>query len=133
MRLIQNLSKLLRNPARAGLPLIAQGRTGSLPRRHVLLQELPLAGFQHHRGEGVWPFLDLGAELELRREPYNPHDRYAIAVWFKNERLGYVPRKHNRLLAELMDRGERLGARVTRLLETDNPWRRVRICIELDV
>jgi len=83
--------------------------------------------------EGIWSFLHVGAELELRREPYNLHDRRAIAVWFKNEHLGYIPRRHNRLLAELMDRGEHLGARVTRLLETDNPWRRMRIRIELEV
>jgi len=129
MRLIHNLAKILRSPVRAGFAY--PGR--DLPDRHVLLQELPLAGFQHHRGEGVWPFLNLGVELELRREPYNPYDRQAIAVWFKNEHLGYIPRRHNRLLADLMDRGERLGARVTRLLETDNPWRRVRIRIELGV
>jgi hypothetical protein len=35
------------------------------------------------------------------------------------------------MLARLIDRGERLEARVIRLLESDNPWRRVRIRVEL--
>lgn len=99
--------------------------------RRVLLHEVPLAGFQHHRGPGIWRFLSLGAELRLKREPYNLYDANAIAVWFKNDLLGYIPRRDNLLLARLMDRGERLEARVIRLLESDNPWRRVRIRVEL--
>ena len=126
MQLIRTLSRFLHLPPR--LP-----RRGRAPARacRILLHEMPLAGFEHHRGPGVWPFLSLGAELSLRREPFNRHDINAIGVWFRNEHLGYVPRRDNPMLARLMDRGERLEARVVRLLESDNPWRRVRIRVEL--
>jgi hypothetical protein len=98
-------------------------------KRRIVLQESPLAGFQYHRAPAVWPFLQIGASLHLRREPSNPHDHYAIAVWFKNEHLGYVPRRENRTLAQLLDQGEHLEATIVRLLEEENPWRKIRIQI----
>jgi len=101
------------------------------PGRRILLQESPLAGYQYHRAAGIWPFLRVGETLSLRREPANPHDANAIAVWFKNEHLGYVPRRENKTLAQMMDRGERLEAQIVRLLEDDNPWRRLRFRIDL--
>ena len=99
--------------------------------RRILLQESPLAGYQYHRAPGIWPFLRVNEKLQLRRELGNPHDSHAIAVWFKNEHLGYVPRRENKTLAQMMDRGERLEARIIRLLDEDNPWRRIRFRIDL--
>jgi hypothetical protein len=101
------------------------------PALHILLQESPLAGYQYHRASGVWPFLRVGEALKLRREPGNPHDPNAIAVWYKNEHLGYVPRLENRTLAQMLDRGERLEARIVRLLDDENPWRRIRFRVDL--
>jgi hypothetical protein len=97
----------------------------------ILLQESPLAGYQYHRASGIWPFLQIGAALRLHREPGNPYDPNAIAVWYLNEHLGYVPRRENRTLAQMMDRGERLEARIVRLREDDNPWRRIRFRVDL--
>ena len=105
--------------------------TLSQSRRRLILQESPLAGFQHHRAAAIWPFLRVGEALHLKREPCNPHDRYAVAVWFRNEHLGYVPRRENRTLARLMDQGERPQATLIRLLEEENPWRKIRIRVEL--
>lgn len=101
------------------------------PARRILLQESPLAGYQYHRAAGVWPFLRVGEALRLRREPGNLHDANAIAVWYKNEHLGYVPRRENRTLAQMLDRGERLEARIVRLLDDENPWRRIRFRVDL--
>jgi hypothetical protein len=33
------------------------------------------------------------------------------------------------VVAQLLDRGERLEAHISRLLESDNPWRRIRISV----
>lgn len=101
------------------------------PRRRLILQESPLAGYQYHRAAAIWPFLRVGEKLHLRREPSNPHDRYAIAVWFRNEHLGYIPQRENRTLAKLMDQGERPEASIIRLLDEANPWRKIRIRVEM--
>ena len=95
----------------------------------VLFQEFMLAGYQYHRADGVWPFLQTGEALRLQREPYNRHDSNAIAVYFKNDMLGYISRGENRVLAQMMDHGESLEASITQLLPDLKPWRGVRFSV----
>ncbi len=46
--------------------------------------------------------LSTGAQLRLVREPTNPHDRYAVAVYNANgQRLGYVPAGDAKLASHL--------------------------------
>jgi len=101
-----------------------------LRRPRVLEGGIALAGFQYHRASGVWPFLAVGAELILRRERLNPYDRNAISVWFKNDRLGYIPRDRSAALAKRMDGGDRISARIACLRESKNPKQRILIRVE---
>lgn len=93
---------------------------------HVSVQEYILAGFQYHRAEGVWPFLRVGEALRLKREPYNQYDPNAIAVYFKNDMLGFIPSSDNELLAQKMDQGEPLEAFITQLRSDSEAGRSVR-------
>ena len=97
----------------------------------VLIQESPIAGFQFYRGDDIWPFLQVDEKLSLVRESLNEHDRDAVAVYFKREKLGFVPRGENKAIAQMLDNGARLEARITRLLTDTDPGRRVRISVTL--
>lgn len=97
----------------------------------LLIQESPIAGFEHHKGQHIWRFLRVGEPLRLVREAANPHDANAVAVYFRGDKLGYVPRRENAAVAQMLDRGNVLGARIVRLLEEPNPWRRIRFSVEL--
>jgi hypothetical protein len=108
-----------------GLAAAPAARANRTPPQ-LVLQESPLAGFQFHRGEALWHRLAVGSPLSLAREPQNPHDPRAVAVFFEGEKLGYVPRLDNAAVAQLLDRREPLHARVTGLRESSNPWERVR-------
>ena len=99
--------------------------------RSVLIQESPVAGFQFHRGEDVWSSLAVGAAVELVREPDNAHDADAVAIYFNAEKLGYVPRAENGVVAQMLDRGEDLAASISRLTIDDDPWQRVRFSVYL--
>ena len=70
-------------------------------------------------------------ELKLVREPDNIHDPNAVAVYFHEEQLGYVPRVENTAIAQMLDRGEHLEASITQLTVDENPWQRIRIGISL--
>lgn len=60
------------------------------------------------------PNLQAGDELTLLREPGNKYDSMAILVLNKDgEKLGYVPRRDNRVIANLMDAGKQLSVVVT--------------------
>jgi hypothetical protein len=93
----------------------------------VRVQQVPLAGFQFHAGPAVWDRLAEGDALSLVREPANRHDPRAVAVLWQGVALGYLPRSDNRVVAEAMDQGWRVSARIGRLVPHPNPWRRVRV------
>ena len=123
--------------ASATLPFVGHARAaepshelhGEGVEREFLIQESPVAGFQYHDGESVWLRLSEGDLLQLLREPDNPYDRRAIAVYWSESKLGYVPRAANTAVSQMMDRGERLTARIMRLRESRNPWKRVELSI----
>ena len=61
----------------------------------LLVQESPLAGYRYAAADGLWPQLQVGDELDLSREPDNPHDTNAVRVAWRGHKLGYVPQREN--------------------------------------
>ena len=104
----------------------AQART-----RRMLLQTSPVAGFQYHEGDAVWPLLSTGASLALVREPQNAYDERVVRVDWNGHQLDYVPRLDNAAVAQLFDRGETLEARIAALRESRDPWQRIGIEVGL--
>ena len=91
----------------------------------MLVQSSPLAGFQYYQGKQLWEEMKVGDALTLVREPDNPHDSNAVRVEWRGHRLGYVPRRENHSVAQHMDRGGGVEARVSRLTRHHNPWQRI--------
>lgn len=58
--------------------------------------------------EEIFPNIAKGDNLELFREKSNEHDELAILVKFNGEKIGYVPKRNNEVLANLMDAGKEL-------------------------
>ena len=74
-----------------------------------------LVGLSYYDLEYVYHHIHEGTSLELRREPRNRHDYNAIAVYFRNHKIGFLPKAANELAAHLMDEGGRLKALVTKV------------------
>ena len=91
----------------------------------MLVQSSPLAGFQYYQGRQLWDEIKVGDALALVRESGNPRDPNAVRVEWRGHKLGYVPRRENQAVAQHMDRGGRVEARVSRLLVHRNPWQRI--------
>lgn len=104
--------------------LSAQPRAESI---RVLVQSSPLAGFQFYAGRELWDEMKAGDALVLVREPDNTHDANAVRVEWRGRKLGYLPRAENRAVAEEMDRGGKVTARIARLNRHLDPWRRIQI------
>ncbi|KFB69607.1 HIRAN domain-containing protein [Candidatus Accumulibacter vicinus] len=105
--------------------LVLGGYAGAAETIRVLVQSSPLAGSQYYAVAELWSQIKPGDRLILIREPDNRHDRKAIRVEWNGRLLGYVPRAENRAVAQAIDAGEKLEARVSRLRDDPNPWRRV--------
>lgn len=91
------------------------------------LQTSPLAGFQYHSGEALWPQLAAGQRFTLTREADNRFDDRAVRVEWQGHKLGYIPRLDNAAVSQLLDRGEMLEAEIVGLENSSNPWDRVKV------
>ena len=97
-----------------------------------VLQTCPIAGFQFYEGEHVWNRLHDGAALHLKREADNPYDDRAVGVWWYRSKLGYVPRRDNAAVCQLLDRRIPLHARLVARRQSSDPWQRLEMAILLD-
>lgn len=71
-----------------------------------------IAGLAYAEGPRLLPNLNAGDAVALVREPLNPHDSRAVRIDWQGHKLGYVPRAHNALIAQRMDSGETLDAKI---------------------
>lgn len=84
-------------------------------KRRVFFKECAVAGWNFHHPEDFWDELYEGAKLVLLRERANKHDCNAVAVALAEDIggdvedfdciIGYVPRKENEMIANMMDMG----------------------------
>lgn len=104
----------------------------AMPCRAVVVQQSPIAGFQYYAGNDIFSDLQVDTPFLLKREPNNKYDSNAVAIYFKQYKLGFIPRADNTAVAQMLDRGERLSAKVVELSMSENPWKRVRFEVTLN-
>lgn len=115
----------------SGLFALVRPAIAAAPGRAILLQTSPIAGFQYHAGESVWPQLRRGQALDLIREPRNRYDGKAVRIEWHGHILGYVPCVQNTAVAQMLDRGERLTAWIADLHLSSDPWERIELAISI--
>lgn len=64
-----------------------------------------IAGFTYYEGAEVFNELKIGTHLTLKREPENKFDPYAIALYYNDKKLGFVPRGENKELSKFLEMG----------------------------
>jgi len=122
-----------------GLPLLIPSKQGlSQPnakhdRRDVLIQTSPIAGFQYYQGEFFWEQLSVRDQLQLSREPDNPYDENAVAIYREGIKLGYLPRVENIVVARMMDKGQLINALIENKQKSADPWERMTVEVWLRI
>jgi len=101
-----------------------------IPRRKIFLQQFFVAGFRHYKGMELLPYMQENDLLELRREPDNEHDANAIALYWQQEKIGYLPADINEVTARIMDaKALPLLGMITHLNHEVKPWENVAAAI----
>lgn len=116
------MAVLLPNGARAGILRY---------RQTYLLNRFSIAGFFYYEGSKVLHHLKSGDRLVLRAEPTNPHDEFAVEIFFGPDKLGYVPRSDNRHISRLLQQGAALRCKVIEVKDSDE-WQNVRVAVSLE-
>lgn len=109
---------ILRGPGGAlGAVALAAPAAAGVAQASVTLLSTYVAGTAYHKAGEAAATLRPGDVLALQRERRNDYDPRAIAVRTRSGvKLGYVPRTDNHALANLMDAGFDVSARVQRIL-----------------
>lgn len=74
-----------------------------MKRKHLL--HCNIAGFTYYEGPIVFNRLQIGTELRLVVEPENQYDHDAIALYFEEHKLGFIPRTENKTLSIFLKQG----------------------------
>lgn len=62
-----------------------------------------LAGLSHYDFKQLREKIAEGDEVALKRETTNAHDAFAVEVYWKDHKLGYLPAYENVVLANMLD------------------------------
>jgi len=97
----------------------------------LLLQHSPVAGLQYYEGERVWSQFQLNQLLTLQREADNPYDKRAVVIYWNDAKLGYIPRRDNAAISQMLDRGEKLQVQILQLNDADAYWKRMQVAVSV--
>ncbi len=96
----------------------------------IYLQQFFVAGFRYYKGMQLLTKIAVSDFLELRREPNNPYDDCAIALYWQHEKIGFVPASNNEVISRLIDANALpLLAQITHINKLVQPWENLAVAI----
>lgn len=104
----------------ATLPLVSLATT---KREGFKLCTLKVAGLQY--GDMAGCHFRVAQALQLKREADNVYDKYAVAIYAEEKRVGYIPKENARILAALLDNGIKLDVEVRYFDKKKPVWDRL--------
>lgn len=75
-------------------------------KKEIMVLECMVAGTSFRKLDKVEAELLSTVQLEMKREGKNEFDQFAIALYFKEIKVGYIPKEKNQVIARLMDAGK---------------------------
>lgn len=101
------------------------------PSRNIM--DFHLAGFAYYDGLDVIEELKLGQEVHLVKEINNPYDNEAVAIYYKNRKIGYVPKEKNSFFSTLIyyGYGEIFEAKIQYVNMENHPDRQFRVVVRV--
>lgn len=97
----------------------------SIYSRHIT--DFNVAGMRYWDGALVLDELKVGANLTMVVEENNPHDPDAVALYWENTKIGYIPKDSNWLPAQLLRFGHNdvLECRILKVNTEADTWKQV--------
>ena len=92
-----------------------------------------IAGFTYYNGVDVFENLKIGVQLWLKAEPENRFDPHAVAIYYRDEKLGFVPRSENELLSKFLNLGysDLFEAKISQVSPEATPEKQVRVVVRI--
>jgi len=100
-------------------------------RKDMLALSCLVAGTSFRSLKEAEPLINLQTVFKLKREQDNEFDKKAVAIYFDEEKIGYVPKAKNEVIANLMDEGKRFSAKLISK-EWEGDWLKLDIEVYLN-
>ena len=103
------------------------------PIKKIHLTNFHIAGFSFFEGCEAFERLKIGTKLDLVREEDNPFDPYAVAIYYGDYKLGFIPRGDNHDISKYMDMGleDIYEVRITRITPDAHPEQQVEVIVNI--
>lgn len=101
------------------------------PSRYFM--DFHIAGFAYYDGLDVIAQLKLGQSVTLVGEPDNPHDPDAVAIYYQDKKLGYIPAAKNEMFSTFLYFGHEdlFEARIQMAQLDQHPERQFRVVVRV--
>ena len=102
-----------------------------MEKRHLLTTHI--AGFGFWDGVEAFEQLRIGTVLRMVREDDNKFDPYAVALYYGDYKLGFLPRGENHEISKYLEMGyaDIYEVRINRLAPQEHPENQVGIIVRL--
>ena len=78
--------------------------------KDITVLDCLVAGTSFYNVKSIDEELKVSDKLDLQREPTNEYDEFAIAIYFKEQKIGFIPKIKNESVARLLDAGKKFHA-----------------------
>ena len=98
--------------------------------KEILVLECLVAGTSFRKLQDLEPELISEVKIELKRDTKNEHDKMAVELLFNNNKIGYIPKEKNEVIARLLDAGKSFFG-ILHAKEWEGNWLRLDIKVYL--
>jgi hypothetical protein len=81
-------------------------------KKEILVLECMVAGTSFRKLDTIEADLAATVKLDIKREGKNEFDKFAVALYYKTVKVGYIPKDKNEVIARLMDAGKAFYATI---------------------
>lgn len=93
------------------------------------LDDFYLAGAKFYQLPWILNDLKIGDDIALIPEPENRYDENAVAIHFKEKKLGFVPRVNNSNLQKLILANANVMGKISVLNPQGEQWKQVKVTL----
>jgi hypothetical protein len=93
-----------------------------------------LAGFTYYDGIEVFQELKVGTLLTMKAEPENKYDPNAVAIYYGDKKLGFIPKEENKLIFQFLTLGhtDLFETRINRISPESHPEKQVGVLVRIN-
>lgn len=97
------------------------------------LAHFDIAGFTYYEGVLAFNELQIGVQLQLKLDEDNKYDARAVAIYYNQYKLGFIPRNENRVFYKFLKVGicDCFEVRIQRIDKKETPEHQIGVVIHL--